>query len=207
MFDTSSFAQGFAIALGMFVCPGPKDVLILRQALYRRPASELIAVGVLSDAFLVWLGMAGLSAALNGEPTLQRAALWLGVVFMTLHGLHAARRAAIGNYETTGVMQDGSVLTRWQSLSALATVSLLNPAAWLDTVLVIGAAGAAKPEATQMSFAAGAVAASAIWFGALVAGGRYAGTLAAAPRTWQVLDVFVALAMLGLAGYLAWTLV
>lgn len=207
MFDTSSFAQGFAIALGMFVCPGPKDVLILRQALYRRPATDLIAVGVLSDAFLIWVGMAGLSAALGREPALQSAALWLGVVLMVFHGLLSARRAAIGHYEIAGFMQDKRVLTRRRSLAALATVSLLNPAAWLDTVLVIGAAGAAKPAVTQLSFATGAIAASASWFVALVIGGRYAGTLAAAPSTWQVLDGIVALAMLGLAAYLAWTLV
>jgi L-lysine exporter family protein LysE/ArgO len=46
MFDTSAYAQGLALGLGMFVCPGPKDLVILRQALLRRPAAELLAAGV-----------------------------------------------------------------------------------------------------------------------------------------------------------------
>ena len=203
MFDATTFAQGFAIALGMFVCPGPKDVLILRQALHRRPAAELIAVGVLSDAFLIWLGMAGLSAALERAPALQQAALGLGVLLMLAHGLLAARRAASGDYEMAALVQGDRALPRGRSLAALVTVSLFNPAAWLDTVLVIGAAGAAKAGAAQLDFASGAMAASASWFIALVVGGRCAGKWAAAPRTWQALDVLVAVAMIGLAAHLA----
>ena len=143
MFDISTFSQGLALGLGMFVCPGPKDVLILRQALSRRPAAELIAVGVLSDALLIWLGMAGVSAALSRAPALQHAALWLGVCMMIGHGLVAARRAVLGAVDLEPFAQTAQAMTRGASLSALLMVSLFNPAAWLDTVLVIGTAGAA----------------------------------------------------------------
>jgi len=54
MFDTPTFLQGLALGLAIFICPGPKDVLILRQALLGRPSMELIAVGFLSDAVLMW---------------------------------------------------------------------------------------------------------------------------------------------------------
>lgn len=207
MFDTPSFMHGFAIAFGMFVCPGPKDVLILRQAICRRPAGELIAIGVLSDALLIWLGMTGLSVALGRQPAWQSALLLLGAFLMACHGFLAARRAVIGRYELVELARESAPRTRWQNLAVVATVSLLNPAAWLDTVLVVGTTGAMKPPAAQFSFAAGAIAASTSWFVMLVAGGRYAGKWAAAPKTWQALDTLVALAMLGLAGYLAWTLV
>jgi arginine exporter protein ArgO len=50
MFDISTFAQGFALGLGFIVCPGPKDVFILLQALLRQPVFELVAVSKLSDA-------------------------------------------------------------------------------------------------------------------------------------------------------------
>ena len=203
MFDISTFTQGLALGLGMFVCPGPKDVLILRQALFRQPAAELIAVGVLSDALLIWLGMAGVSAALNRAPALQNAALWLGVFLMLLHGLFALRHAAAGTVEAAVLARDEQTLSRSKSLATVVMVSLFNPVAWLDTVLVIGTAGSALPGPGQTSFAIGAIAASATWFVALVIGARFAGNWMILPSTWKALDVFVAVTMVGLAAYLA----
>lgn len=75
MFDTSNFAQGLALGLGMFVCPGPKDVLILRQAISRRPPIEMIAAGVLSDALLIWLGMASHGRAEPGAGVAERCSV------------------------------------------------------------------------------------------------------------------------------------
>lgn len=46
MFDLSSLLQGFILGLGVFLCPGPKDVLILREALAGRPSMLLIGIGV-----------------------------------------------------------------------------------------------------------------------------------------------------------------
>lgn len=203
MFDITPFAQGLALGLGMFVCPGPKDLLILRQAIHQRPAAELLAVGVASDALLIWLGMAGISAALNNAPGLQAAALWLGVSLMAVHGLVAARRVLNGATTVPAIASHDPTLNRSKSLAALLAVSLFNPAAWLDTVLVIGTAGAALPPQQQWSFAAGAVAASAAWFLALVLGARRSGRWMASQRMWQALDAFIASAMLAMAGYVA----
>lgn len=203
MFDISAFAQGLALGLGMFVCPGPKDVLILRQALFQRPSIELIAVGTLSDALLIWLGMAGASAALSRAPALQTAALWLGVSLMVGHGLLAAKRAVGGANSISLGGHPLQTISRGKSMAALLAISFFNPVAWLDTVLVIGTFGAALPTATQMSFAFGAVAASFAWFLTLVTGARSASRLMTEPRAWQALDVLIAVAMIGLAAYVA----
>jgi L-lysine exporter family protein LysE/ArgO len=200
MFDTSALLQGLALGLGMFVVPGPKDILILRQALSQRPAVELVFIGVLSDALLIWLGLAGVSAALSRAPALQTAALWVGAGLMLAHGLFAARRA----FRTSDIAPaGGDVMPRAKSLAALLVVSFFNPAAWLDTVLVIGTYGAALPEARQTSFVVGAVSASCLWFLTLVTGARRAGQLVTTPKAWQVLDLFVAAVMTGLAVYVA----
>ena len=203
MFDISSFAQGLALGLGMFVCPGPKDLLILQRALSPHRALELVAIGVLSDALLIGLGMAGVSALLSHAPALQKAALWLGIGLMLAHGLLAARRAATGTGARASPNPATPPPSRRKDLAAVLAVSFLNPVAWLDTVLVIGTAGAALPALMQPRFAGGAITASLAWFGALVLGGRVAGRWMTTARTWRMLDVFVALAMIGLATYLA----
>jgi L-lysine exporter family protein LysE/ArgO len=199
MFDISSFTQGLALGLGMFICPGPKDVLILRQAIFRYPAAKLIAVGVLSDAFLIWLGIAGASTALSHAPSLQHAALWLGVCLMTAHGLIAARRALAGAHDVAALSADAQAMPYGKNLVVLLAVSFFNPVAWLDTVLVIGTVGAALPQPTQLSYAMGAIAASLCWFVSLVLGGRSAGRWMTKPSTWRVLDGCVAIAMMGLS--------
>lgn len=201
MFDTSSFAQGLALGLGLFICPGPKDVLIARQALLRRPALELILIGVLSDACLIALGMVGASAALSQAPAWQDAALWLSVGLLVAHGASAARRAAMGSAELGALLSKGQAMPRRHGLRALLMVSFFNPLAWLDTVLVIGTVGAALPQSQQPAFAGGAVAASLAWFATLVLGAHRSARWMASPKAWRVLEGCVAVAMGGLAAH------
>ena len=59
--------------------------------------------------------------------------------------------------------------------------------------------GAALPAQMQLSFAAGAIAASLAWFSTLVVGARGAGQWLTAPTTWRVLEGCVAVLMFGLA--------
>jgi L-lysine exporter family protein LysE/ArgO len=203
MFDIPAFMNGLALGLGIFVCPGPKDVLILRQALLGRPSLELVAVGCVSDAVLIWLGIAGLSAAFETTPVLQSAALWFGTCLLVGHGLLAAHSAirGAGSKGTISTHDKGDSVGT--SFVALLSVSFLNPVAWLDAVLIVGSVGAALPRNTQVSFGSGAVAASLGWFVALVCGAQGAARWMTSPRAWRLLDAFVALAMLGLAIHVA----
>lgn len=200
MFDLSSLLQGFILGLGVFLCPGPKDVLILREALAGRPAVLLIGIGVGSDATLIALGILGLSAALSQAPGWQAAALWLGIVLLLVHGAKALRNAL----SPSSAPHPGPAPALSAGLRPLLLTSLLNPAAWMDTVLVIGTVGASLAPGARAGFATGAVAASLLWFAALVAGAGHARRHMASARTWRLLDAGVALAMLGMAAYLAW---
>lgn len=201
MFDISAFAQGFAIGLAVFVCPGPKDVLILQEALRRRGSLGLILIGSLSDALLISIGIGGVSAALGGSPNLQTGALWFGVFLLVVHGASAARRSAFGLSDPAASANGTSAGSRRTAVTALVAVSFLNPAAWLDTLLIVGSVGAALPHSSQVSFGGGAVLASAVWFSALVIGAGTLGRCMTRPRSWRMLDGIVATAMFGIAGY------
>jgi L-lysine exporter family protein LysE/ArgO len=203
MFDNSAFVQGFVLGLGMFVCPGPKDVLILRQALLRRSALELVSVGVLSDALLIWIGMAGVSVALAKAPGFQTVALWFGTFLLLGHSLFAARRSIHGMPFSISLAVSEQGTSRIRSFVALLTVSFLNPVAWLDTLLVVGTVGASMPAPGQVSFAFGATIASLVWFLFLVVGARTTSRLMEKRNAARVLDAFVALAMSGMALYIA----
>ena len=195
MFDTPTFVQGLALGLAIFISPGPKDVLILRQALLGRPSVELIAVGFISDAVLIWLGIACLSAAFTASPYFQTAALWFGACLLFGHSLLAARSAILGGNTGGNVAYANGVESGHKSYVALLSVSFLNPVAWLDAVLIVGTAGAALPAGTKFSYGLGATFASFVWFVALVMGARGVARWITSPRAWRLLDVFVAIAM------------
>lgn len=196
MFDIASFAHGLALGLGMFVCPGPKDVTILREAASAHaPSTRLVAIAVGSDALLIALGITGAAAAFERFPALRTAALWLGVGLMLLHAARAAARALQVGTERDAI----APVPPAAGLRTVAAVSLLNPAAWLDTVIVIGGVGAALPAAQQWPYAAGAVAASTGWFVVLVAGAGLVGRWMGSASTWRRLDAAVAVTMAGMA--------
>ena len=77
-----------------------------------------------------------------------------------------------------------------------------NPYAWLDTVVLIGSIGAAKPAGQQALFATGAMTASLIWFVVLALGCQRSTGLFRSPVVWRYLDAGVAVLMVYLAGML-----
>lgn len=197
----SACFQGFALGLGLFMCPGPKDVLILREAISGRSPLQLVGIGVASDVLLIGLGILGLSAALQHAPRLRLLAQGLGVMLLLIHAAMAARNALRGIYVAPPVAAGGSTHGS-RGLRQLWLVSLCNPAAWLDTVLVIGTVGAALPSDVRPSFAAGAVSASLLWFSLWVTASRGARRWVGATRTWQILDVGIAVAMFAMAAWM-----
>lgn len=83
-------------------------------------------------------------------------------------------------------------------------LSILNPHAWVDSLVVLGTmANAFGPD--KWWFATGAVLASVIWLNLLACGSAMLAKLLSRPRTWQIIDVVVGLTMLAVAGVLAFT--
>jgi L-lysine exporter family protein LysE/ArgO len=78
-------------------------------------------------------------------------------------------------------------------------VSLLNPHAQLDTVVLIGGLSSRLDAAGRLAFGLGAVSASACWFFALSLGGRLLAPVLRRPQAWRMLDLLVCLTMWGLA--------
>jgi L-lysine exporter family protein LysE/ArgO len=86
-------------------------------------------------------------------------------------------------------------------LTALS-VSMLNPHAILDTVVMLGTL-ANSHGADKWVFATGAVTGSALWFLTLGLGSRALAPLLDTPRTWRIVDVVVGVVMTAIAAQLA----
>lgn len=81
------------------------------------------------------------------------------------------------------------------------TLSILNPHAWVDSLVVLGTMANSFAE-DRWFFAAGAIVACVLWHALLAGGGSALAGLLNRPRTWQVIDVIVGVTMVGVAAML-----
>ena len=90
----------------------------------------------------------------------------------------------------------------WAVIGAALAFSLLNPHAFLDTVILLGSIGGQHEGVGRFYFAGGAIMASALWFFLLGFGARYLAPVFAKPMAWRVLDGIIALVMWAIAASL-----
>lgn len=197
MFLASSFAHGFAVSIALIVAIGAQNMFVLRQALRGEHVGAIVLFCAAADAVLIGLGVAGLGTLLGQAPRLQVLLSLGGAAFLAWYGVGAFRRAAApGALVAAG---GGAALALKSALARAAGFTLLNPHVYLDTVLLVGSIGAAKPAAAQPVFVLGAAVASLGWFCLLGYGGRMLAPVFARPAAWRVLEAMVGGIMLLLA--------
>ncbi|MEI9986884.1 MAG: LysE family transporter [Aliidongia sp.] len=195
------FARGFALSAALIVAIGAQNIFMLRQGLRREHVGPIVLFCAATDLMLISLGVAGVGALLQRVSGLTLLLTLGGAAFLGWYGLCALRRALLPSALVAEAGQGASSLKA--ALARAAAFTLLNPHVYLDTMLLVGAVGAAQPSGTQPEFVAGAGCASAAWFTLLGYGARLLAPLFARPAAWRVLDGAVAVTMLTLAGALA----
>lgn len=189
------FVQGLFLGLGLIVAIGAQNAFVLRQGLRREHVGSVVAFCVVADAVLITAGVFGMAQALGDRPALARALALGGAAFLAVYGWRALQRARqISALDVTNTGQ-GQGLSRGAVLAQAAAFTFLNPHVYLDAVLLVGSIGAQQPAPLQGWFAAGASAASLLWFSALGFGARWLAPWFARPRAWQVLDALIGVTM------------
>ncbi|UIJ44272.1 LysE family transporter [Sphingomonas cannabina] len=196
----SPFLTGFALSAALIMAIGAQNLFVLRQGLKREHVGAIVLFCGGADALLIAAGVGGVGAVLAAIPQLTKALAFAGAAFLGWYGVKALRRMAAPD---AMVVAGGGGLTLGRAIAATAGFTFLNPHVYLDTVLLMGAAGSAQPADLRPLFVAGAVTASFAWFAALGYGARLLAPLFARPAAWRVLDALVGATMLALAGSLA----
>ncbi|QSR18738.1 LysE/ArgO family amino acid transporter [Novosphingobium sp. KA1] len=194
-----AYLSGFALSAALIIAIGAQNLFVLRQGLRREHVGAIVLFCAAADSILIAAGVAGVGAFLSALPQLTRALSLGGAAFLGWYGVAALRRmAAPGSVNVTG----GGTVTLGRALAATAGFTFLNPHVYIDTVLLMGAAGATQPLALRPVFVAGAASASVLWFSALGYGARLLIPLFGRPAAWRVLDAVVGATMLTLAASL-----
>jgi L-lysine exporter family protein LysE/ArgO len=193
----ASVLAGFANSMALIAAIGAQNAFVLRQGLRREHVWAVVLTCAVSDALLISLGVAGLGTAIAGRPALLQVARWCGAAFLLGYAALAARRAL---RPAALRPSEARPATLRATLVACLAFTYLNPHVYLDTVLLLGAV--ASQHRHQWVFAAGAAAASAVWFAALGGGARRLAPVLARPAAWRVLDGAVAAVMVAIAASL-----
>lgn len=194
-----TFLTGFAMSGALIMAIGAQNLFVLRQGLKREHVGPIVLFCGCSDAILIAAGVGGVGALLSAVPQLTLALTLGGAAFLAWYGFKAFQRVLAP--EAMAMTATGGV-TLGRALGTTAAFTFLNPHVYLDTVLLMGAAGSAHAPAMRPVFVAGAATASITWFAALGYGARILTPLFARPSAWKVLDAIVCIVMLTLAASL-----
>ena len=195
----ATFVSGFLLSAALIMAIGAQNLFVLRQGLRREHVGAIVLFCGSADALLIAAGVGGVGAFLAAIPQLATALALGGAAFLGWYGIKALRRMAA---PAAMVVVDAQGVTLGRALAATAAFTFLNPHVYLDTVLLMGAAGSARPAGLRPIFVAGAATASFAWFAALGFGARLLKPIFARPAAWRVLDAFVGVVMLTLAASL-----
>jgi len=207
---------GVGLGFSLIVAIGAQNLFVLRQGIRREHVVLVASICAVSDAVLIALGVSGVGLVLQAVPWLIDVVRWAGALFLIGYGLLAARRAWRPSGEALGssapapgttaasagatAATAGATAVATRAIPVVATclaLTWLNPHVYLDTVFLLGTVANTHGD-QRWVFAAGAMAASVIWFFALAFGARYLGRWLGTPRAWRILDAIIAVVMVAI---------
>lgn len=194
----SSFIPGFLLSLSLIVAIGAQNAFVLRQGLRHEHVFWVCLTCGVSDALLIAAGVAGFGALAEAAPWFETLMRYGGAAFLIVYGWRNAVSAWRGG-ETLQADSHAPASLRKTVLTLLA-LTWLNPHVYLDTLVLLGSISAQYDD--RLSFGAGAVLASFVFFFALGYGARLLQPVFAKPVSWRVLDGAIALTMWAIAASL-----
>lgn len=194
--------SGFGLGASLIIAIGSQNAFVLRQGLKRQYVFTVCTICFLCDSLLISLGAGGFSTLVSSSPLLLKLTLWGGVLFLFAYGLRAFT-AALRPGSLEAENGAASEVPLRQVVIMAVSFSLLNPHAFLDTVVLLGSLAGQYPGISRLAFAAGAMAASLAWFYGIGYGARLIAPLFRKPQAWRMLDIMVGFTMWVIAFRLA----
>jgi L-lysine exporter family protein LysE/ArgO len=194
------YMKGLMTMAALIIAIGIQNAFVLRQGLQRRAAFLAASICFACDVLLVTFGTLGLGALFASSKMLSLVITFGGAAFLAFYGLralHAAKTAKGIDLQKAASASAASI-----AFTALG-VSLLNPHAIIDTVVLVGGMAARYQGVDQIACIAGAITASGVWFYSLAYGARSLAPILTRPKIWRVIDLIIGVMMLALAISLA----
>ena len=194
--NLAAVLSGLVSGFSLIVAIGAQNAFVLRQGISRDRVGVVVAICAVSDLLLIVAGVLGVGALVESRPGLLRVITGAGAAYLVWFGVRSLLSARHPQALGAAAPARGSA-----ALTAVA-LTWLNPHGYLDTVLLRGNLSTAHGPTGRWWFGAGAGVASVVWFTALGYAAHLTSRWLARPRTWQVIEVLIGVAMFALAAML-----
>jgi L-lysine exporter family protein LysE/ArgO len=189
---TTAFVSGLLFSLSLIVAIGAQNAYVLRQGARREHVGTVVVICAASEMVLIAAGVAGVGAAVSQSPTLLTVTRAGAAALLLAYAALAARRMLARAPSEAAADRSGG--SRGSVLAATLGFTWLNPAVYIDTLVLLGSVANSHPD-SRWWFGAGAALASAGWFLGLGSAATLLNPLLRRPQAPRLLDAFVAAVM------------
>ena len=198
----SAFSTGFFLGLSLIVAIGAQNTFVLRQGILGQHIFYTALFCAISDAFLIIIGVAGISFFLNNFISQNLNILFgLSSFWLTSYGIMRLR--SIFKSSKTIEIELSTLKGLFPTLSVAAVLTYLNPHVYLDTMVLIGSISQQFSGVNKITFTLGAALASFVFFFSLAYGAKLLAPIMQRPFAWKILNGIVAFIMFTIAFKLA----
>jgi len=196
------FLTGFFLGFSLIVAIGAQNTFVLRQGILGQHVFYVALFCALSDALLIYIGVAGISFFLNNFIS-QNLNILFGLSAIWLVGYGLIRLSTALKSKNAFKIEASSIKGLFPTISIAAVLTFLNPHVYLDTMILIGSISQQFSGFQKISFTLGAILASFIFFFSLAYGAKILSPFMQRQSAWRTLDCLIALIMFTIAYQLA----
>jgi L-lysine exporter family protein LysE/ArgO len=199
----SAFLTGFFLGISLIIAIGAQNAFVLRQGILGQHVLYVALFCAISDALLIFIGIAGLSFFLNNFID-QFSDLLFGfsAIWLSCYGL--LKLKTVFKSDSAIKIESSASKNLISTLSILFVLTFANPHVYLDTMVLIGSISQQFPGDYKIAFALGASLASFIFFFSLAYGAKLLIPVMQNPNSWRKLDFLIALVMFTISIKLAY---
>lgn len=160
-------AYGFTLGIGLIISLGPQNLFLIERASQKNRPFLCATFCSAADILLITISTMGMGAALTNNPTLQQVFLILGGLFLFWYGGLNIKQGYLNLKHHQSSPEQKAIQHHFSPMKLVLmtlSFSLLNPHAWIDTVVIIGSASLRYHDLGLWLFTSGAVLASLLWF-------------------------------------------
>ncbi len=194
----NSLFEGFVMGAGLIIAIGAQNAFVLKQGIKNEHRFIIAWICALSDALLITLGIAGMGYIFSSHPLITKIVSLAGAAYLAWFSFRCFRSAIKGESMDINGGEDNSLSLKKAVLTTLA-LTYLNPHVYIDTVVMLGGFGAARPPEIRLFFGIGAISASFTWFFSLAFSGKIIAPLFKKQTAWRILDTAIGFIMLYIA--------
>ncbi|PHS18846.1 MAG: amino acid transporter [Kangiella sp.] len=200
-------AQGFFLGGSMIIPIGAQNAFIINQGIKRQFHLLAATLCILGDVLLISLGVFGGGEIIASNETLSFLLTLFGILFLTGYGMLSFRSAftpalpsKIDSSACTKTDKiDKTDRTLLKVVITCFAVTLLNPHAYIDTVVILGGVGGQFLGNGKILFTLGCIIASTCWFYGLSISASKMSHILSKPKVKKGIDISVGIVMLLIA--------